>query len=125
MKKFLLLLLLPVSLSANGVGNGGDLLRTLFNDARSSASQKAKQIKPCSFDGSVAKNVRDWILDHRADLASDIARTQQIWITDKQPTCGWTQTTDASDITLSFEACRPLVTTEAAAAHILFHESVH
>src|SRR3954467_286366 len=118
-----LVFLLTFSTSAYGFdgteGHGGDLLRKLFADAKTSAAVKVQKIKPCSFAASTPKNVSDWILAHRADLTSDILRTQQIWITDPQVTCAWTQTKDAYDITLSFEACRPLVKTEADAAHIL------
>lgn len=111
--------------SAGTEGHGGDLLRKLFSDARGLAAGKAQQLTLCSFDSTVDRSVRDWILARQSEYAADIQRSQQIWITDPQATCAFTRDQGAADITLSFESCRSLIRSEVDAAHILFHESVH
>jgi hypothetical protein len=128
MKKVALMLAIATQAHAdvgNGAGNGGDLLRTLFNEARPAAVERLQKLEPCALDSKTPAQVKEWILANKEALAVDVHVSSHRWITDKQATCAWTTPNSADEIVLSFEACRPLVTNRDAAVHILIHESVH
>lgn len=125
--KLIAILLSCLSMQAYGgtEGHGGDPLRLLFQDARPFAADRVMKAMPCAFGANVTAEVRSWILGHKQGLADDINQSEHVWITDKQSTCAFTQTNSKSDITLSFETCRPGIRDISDALKILVHESVH
>lgn len=117
-------LLLPMQAHAGTEGHGGDELRLLFQDGRIDAFQKISQTKRCSLPTSTDAQVADWVLKHKNRVATDVLKSQHVWITDQQSTCAFTQVKPEFDITLSFQACGNVKTKEAA-GRLLTHESVH
>lgn len=118
-------LILASNSRADSVGNGGDPLRFLFEDARPVASTRVTKAMACAFSVNVSAEVRDWILKNKQALADDILNTRHTWITDQQSTCAFTQITSRADVTLSFETCRPGIRDISDAVKVLIHESVH
>ncbi len=125
--KMIAILLSSLCLQAYGgtEGHGGDPLRLLFEDARPFAADRVMKATACAFGANVSAEVRNWILSHQQSLAEDISQSEHVWITDKQSTCAFTQTSSRADITFSFETCRPGVRDISDALKILVHESVH
>lgn len=127
--KIILILLACVSLqfqaNAGTEGHGGDPLRILFEDARPFAADRVSKAESCAFGTNVSPEVRGWILTRKQALAEDILESAHVWITDKQSTCAFTQTTSRAGISLSFETCRPGIRDISDALKILVHESVH
>ncbi|MGE0762900.1 MAG: hypothetical protein AB7N80_06450 [Bdellovibrionales bacterium] len=109
---------------ANGVGNGGDELRFLFQEGRGHAIHKIAALKRCSFEAAESEELVDWILQRKYVLMADVENSPHEWITDAQSTCAFTQTKSQHPITLSFEACKNILTKEQA-GRLLIHESVH
>jgi hypothetical protein len=105
-------------------GHGGDEIRLLFEDGRVDAFQRIPQIKRCSLPASTSPQVVDWILKNKNLLATDIFKSQHVWITDQQSTCAFTQVKPEFDVTLSFQTCENVKTKEIA-GRLLTHESVH
>jgi hypothetical protein len=117
--------LLPLKGFANGVGNGTDPLRFIFEEARPSAAFRVMNAEACAFGVNVSSEVRNWILAHKDALADDIKGSQHVWLTDSQTTCAYTMPTPRADITLSFVSCRPGIRDISDAVKVLVHESVH
>jgi hypothetical protein len=114
-----------LSFAGNENGNGGDPLRNLFEDGRRQAAARVLNLQPCSFQSTVPSSVRDWILERKNALATDILESRHVWITDAQPTCAFTQTHSRADITLAFSSCGLRAKDVADAGRVLVHESVH
>lgn len=125
-KKIMILIsFLGLNVYGGTEGHGGDSLRLLFEDARPFAADRVLKAESCAFGSNVSSEVRSWILNHKQALADDILQSAHVWVTGQQSTCAFTQTSAKSDITLSFEACRPGVRHVSDALKILVHESVH
>ena len=108
MKTTVLLAILFAASSSHAqqhVGNAGDAMMRLFLDGKTYASEKVRATKSCSFSSETPKSVSTWILAHKDDFISDLLRTQQVWLTDHQSSCAFTQAKDAHDVTLSFDSC--------------------
>jgi hypothetical protein len=114
----------PVA-GADSVGNGGDPLRFLFDDARISAAARVRSIKACAFSVGVNSEVRDWLMTQKDALADDLMASPHAWITDAQATCAFTQTYPGAPITLSFVTCRSGIHDIGDAVKLLVHESTH
>lgn len=113
------------SAAAGEVGNGGDPIRLLFEEAREYAAERVRSAQPCAFGVNTNPSVVSWVMVHREQLAQDIELSPHVWITDPQSTCAFTQTHAKAAITFSFEACRPGVKGINDAVSMLIHESVH
>lgn len=128
--KILCLLLTLVTLSAhaagNGVGNGGDSLRDLFEKARAAASVTVENLNRCSFGIGARRELADWIMSNQEKIAADIRKSAHLWVVDAQPTCAFTQTREESPIYLSYPTCASTVGTDLSnALFVILHETAH
>ena len=124
---FTALALLMASVArGNGVGNGGDPLRELFEEARKTASSQVQDLDWCSFSPGTPQQTIDWILGHQFALVDDLMSTPHLWVVDGQPTCGFTQPSAKSPIYLSYPTCASTVGTSLKnAVFLVLHETAH
>ncbi|MES2769009.1 MAG: hypothetical protein V4596_07680 [Bdellovibrionota bacterium] len=122
---WMLFFIITTGAVAGEVGNGGDPLRILFEEARSYTAERVQSAKSCAFSVDVNPEVVSWIMKNKEQLASDIMKSPHVWITDEQSTCAFTQSNPNSTVILSFESCRPGIKSINDAITILAHESVH
>lgn len=111
--------------AGDSVGNGGDYLRVVFEEGRQLGIEMIKKMRSCAIPESVPSNVRNWILLNQSELVKDMTVSPFVWIADSNDTCANTPTTRQAEISLSYEACRPLILDRERAARLLLHEVTH
>ncbi|MGE0174959.1 MAG: kelch repeat-containing protein [Oligoflexales bacterium] len=118
------------------VGNGGDYLRIVMEQARTRASTIARKATPLVLSRmNVGEDVKAWILANHVALASDILISPYHWLEQADPeqqTCALTHqplpgeiTPNGAEIALSFELCRSHIKNVLDATSVVIHESVH
>ncbi len=115
-------------LAAGGdsVGNGGDGISQVFEDARLKAVKLLERLDPCSTPVETKREVKEWLLAHRLEIIEDVKNSQHIWkLTDAKQTCAWTKSERNNDILFSTKSCREKIYDIETAAALLIHESVH
>jgi hypothetical protein len=120
------MLLSSAMAQANGVGNGGDAMRRLFEQARTASATLVENLQSCSFQSDVSQEAADWILTRQDVIRKDIKAAPYLWVVDSQPTCGFTQTDLKSPIYLSYPTCASTVGADLKSAiFVVLHETAH
>lgn len=109
----------------HSTGNGGDIIRKLFIDAKHVAAQKLRRLKPCSFDGQNDMEAIRFLLDNASTLIDEVVHSAHYWTVDQQKTCAFTSREKRAGIYLSYPICHNMVDTLEEAAFILIHEATH
>lgn len=106
------------------VGNGGDVVRFLFENGRLDAVSKINELRDCSFGSDVRAGVKEWIQKNKKLLASDVANSEHHWTAEEQATCASTSLISQASISLSYQHCDPKMSIQDA-GKLLSHESIH
>lgn len=113
-------------LGGDGVGNGGDGITQLFEDARVKAVSILERLDPCTIPKDTQRDVREWILENRHVMIADIQKSPHIWGDNNiTRTCAWTGNDLHQYIIFSTQECRASIYDLEVAAALLVHESVH
>lgn len=108
------------------VASGGDYIRRIFEQGRTTALSKIEKINACSFEDSQATpEVQKWILDNKKSLQQDVELSKHNWVIYKQPTCAYTEHSPNAPIYLSYPTCDKATAAVIPAAFTLIHESAH
>lgn len=115
------------------VGNGGDSLRVLFEQARVNATEIVDRVARQEYQGRLAANSsRDeaaWLVQNRESLLSDLRAGRHIWV-EKLPDscpkhfCACAPSGNRPDIFLSSTECKKDMTVKDA-GELLLHEHLH
>lgn len=110
----------------DGVGNGGDGISQVFEDARLKAVKLLERLDSCNLPADTKPDVREWLLANRLQLINDIKNSYHIWkTTNATKTCAWTEGKGSREIIFSTQECRENIYDVETAAALLIHESVH
>ncbi|OQW51105.1 MAG: hypothetical protein A4S09_10400 [Proteobacteria bacterium SG_bin7] len=109
----------------HSVGNGGDVIRKLFIDAKRVAAHKLRRLKQCSFEGQNDLEAITFALQNSSKLANEVVNSAHYWTVDQQATCAYTTRESNAGIYLSYPTCHNSVHGMHEAVYILIHESTH
>lgn len=107
-----------------GVGNPGNPLDILFDEAKDNAAMMLAGLGTLPAD--VPPRVRDFLKEHRRDMINDINASKHDLSNDEGANCALTNVPpDVDTIHFSRPKCAALVTDLDMATRILIHESTH
>jgi hypothetical protein len=111
--------------SGDGIGNGGDGIRTLFKEAKEIAIRNLERLDDCTLRG-IDPETKNWLLVNRLKLAVDIHKSEHIW-DDKSAKgkCAGTGNRAGQPIVFRELDCKIETYTPDSAARLLVHEAVH
>ena len=124
----LLVLILNTKAMAGGdsVGNGGDGISQVFEDARIKAIKLLERLDPCNIPVTTKPEVKEWLLNYRLELVDDVRNSHHIWQpTNLTGTCAWTRGRGSREIVFSTQECREKIYSVETAVALLIHESAH
>lgn len=111
----------------DSVGNGGDAIIAVFNDARLLALKNLERVDQCNLEQVTPNpNVIKFILAHKKQLIEDVKKSRHVWAnSNPENTCGMTKQKRNSDIVLFIHNCKNEMEDKNSAVWTLVHESVH
>jgi hypothetical protein len=114
----------------DGVGNAGDGIAQIFEEARVEAIRNVERFDICNAPKKFPKNVIDWIQIKRTELIADLKESAHVWVhggKNISNTCAWAgrDKDDKPFIVLSTKECKQSDYTVSRAAALLIHESSH
>jgi hypothetical protein len=122
---FLIFIQHPSALSSGGwISGGGDPLRIYFEEGQLLAQKLLPLVNTTIVGNEFDQEIKDWLKNHKYELAKDIANTKLNWTVELQPTCAKTSYSAQAEILLALPNCRGIVTKEEA-AKVLIHEATH